>query len=330
MITTLFPTARAPILAALALALSSAPLAAQPVAFPAAPVPGQPDTRPVTTAGDILFAVPTAVAATDADPAIWVVRDADTTVYLFGTIHLLKPGLDWFNGPVKAAYDASDELVIEMVEPDAATSQAATLKLGVDPSGTTLRDKLTPDARAAYEAALASLDVPAANFDQFRPWLAGLTLSVLPLIKAGFDPSAGVERAILAGNTKPVQGLETLEEQLGFFAGLSEADQIAFLNSTVDSLDGYQEEIDELVDAWSKGDVDRVAGLMNEGMDNSTPAVEKVLLTDRNRRWADWIAKRMAMPGTVFLAVGAGHLAGPNSVQAQLANRRLTATRIAD
>lgn len=316
--------------AATALALLSSPLAAQPVPFPPAPVPGQPDTRPVTTAGTILFALPAAVASADADPAIWVVRDADTTVYLFGTIHLLKPGLDWFNGPVKAAYDASDELVIEMVEPDAAVTQAATLKLGVDPSGTKLRDKLTPDARTAYEAALTALGVPVTGFDQFRPWLAGITLSVLPLIKAGFDPSAGVERAILAGNTKPVQGLETFEEQLGFFAGLSEADQIAFLNSTVDSLDGYQDEIDELVDAWSKGDVDRVAGLMNEGMDDSTPAVEKVLLTDRNVRWADWIAKRMAVPGTVFLAVGAGHLAGPNSVQAQLASRRLTATRIAD
>ena len=301
--------------AATACALFTAPAEAANHVWPAAPVPGAPDTRPVT-------------AERDADPAIWVVRDPDTTIYLFGTIHLLRPGLSWFDEAVRAAYDASDELVIEMVEPDAATTQAVTLKLGVDPTGTTLRAKLTPDARARYEAALTSLGLPVAAFDNLRPWLAGLTLSVLPLTKAGFDPEAGVEKSLLAANTKPVQGLETLEQQLGFFANLPEEDQIAFLNESVDQVADGTGELDGLVDAWAAGDVDAVATLMNEGLADGSPMIEKVLLTDRNARWAEWIEGRLKLPGTVFLAVGAGHLAGPNSVQAALARDGVTAARI--
>ena len=298
-----------------ALALFTTPARAADYAWPAAPAPGLPDTRPVT-------------AERDADPAIWVVRDPDTTVYLFGTIHLLKPGMTWFDEAVKSAFEASDELVIEMIEPDAATTQATTLKLGVDPSGAPLRDKLTPDARAKYEAALTSLGVPVAGFDSFRPWLAGLTLSVLPLVKAGFDPNAGVEKSILAVNGKPVQGLETLDEQLGFFAGLPEDEQIAFLNESVDQVAEGTAELDGLVEAWAAGDVDTVARLMNEGLSDGSPMVEKVLLTDRNARWAKWIEARLHQPGTVFLAVGAGHLAGPNSVQAALARDGVAARRI--
>lgn len=267
-------------------------------------------------------------AMTDADPALWVVRDPDTTIYLFGTIHLLKPGLSWFDEAIRSAYDASDELVIEMIEPDAATVQAQSIARGVDPTGTPLRDKLTPEARARYEAALTSLGVPAAAFDVFRPWLAAITLAVLPLAKAGFDPNSGVEKSILAVNTKPVEGLETLDEQLGFFANLPEEDQIAFLNSTVDGMDTYNEEIDKLVAAWADGDVDRVAALMNEGIKESPAIVGKVLLADRNVRWAKWIEQRLKRPGTVFLAVGAGHLAGPDSVQEKLKLDGLSASRV--
>ncbi len=267
-------------------------------------------------------------AMVDADPAIWVVKDPDTTIYLFGTIHILKPGLTWFDEAVKAAYDSADELVIEMVEPDAATVQQATLKLGIDTSGTTLRDKLTPEARAKYEAALTKLGVPPAAFDSFKPWLAGITLGVLPLAQAGYDPQAGVERSILAGNTKPVEGLETLDEQLGFFNGLSEVDQIAFLNATVDGMDEYLGEIGGLIDAWAAGDVDKVGDLMNEGLEESPPEVQKVLLSDRNARWAKWIETRLRQPGTVFLAVGAGHLAGADSVQEKLKADGVAAARI--
>lgn len=299
---------------AIALSLLGAPVQAGPLVdlatltFAKAPLP---DARP-----------------TDADPAIWVVRDPDTTIYLFGTIHILKPGLTWFDDAVKAAFDRSDELVIEMIEPDAATIQRTTVRLGLDTSGTSLRERLTPEARGRYEAALATLSLPPAAFDSFRPWLAAVSLSVLPLLKAGFDPKAGVERTILSGNMKPVSGLETLDEQFGFFADLADVDQIAFLNATVDSVGASEEDSGRLVDAWAAGDVDRVAAVMNEGIADSPPVVASVLLSDRNARWAKWIEDRLRRPGTVFLAVGAGHLAGDESVQAKLATDGIQAVRI--
>lgn len=303
--------------AAATLALFVAPAHAADYVFPPAPAPGERDARPVTT-------------VRDADPAIWVVKNRDTTIYLFGTIHLLPAGHDWFNGPVKAAYDSADELVIELVEPPQTEMQQLTLELGLAKDGIALRDRLTPDARTKYEAALTSLGMPVAAFDTLKPWLAAVTLGVLPIIKAGYDPTEGVERSILANNTKPVEGLETARQQLGFFNNLSLDDQLAYLATTVDGLDGYVAQVDDLVDAWAAGDVDRVADLMNEGLKDSPADVAKVLLADRNARWAKWIEQRLRQPGTVFMAVGAGHLAGPQSVQTKLAANGLTARRISD
>jgi uncharacterized protein YbaP (TraB family) len=273
---------------------------------------------------------PESAKTVDADPALWVVKDADTTIYLFGTIHLLKPGLSWFDEAVKTAFDKSDELVQELVLPDPETVQKALVATAMNPTGPSLSEKLPPDTRKAYLAALAELGVPAASFDRFDPWFAATNLSVLKLVKAGYDPNAGTEQALTAATKqggKPVIGLETLEQQFGYFDGLSEKSQIAFLADTLKQLPDSEKEIDKMVAQWSAGDTDGLAATMNEGLD-ATPEIAKVLLLDRNIRWAQWIADRMKKPGTAFVAVGAGHLAGKDSVQAQLATHHLKAERI--
>jgi uncharacterized protein YbaP (TraB family) len=272
----------------------------------------------------------TAAKTVDADPALWVVKDDDTTIYLFGTVHLLKPGLSWFDEAVKTAFDASDELVQEIVLPDPQAVQKALIATAINPTGPGLEQKLPADTRKAYLAALADLGVPAASFDRFDPWFAATSLSVLKLVKAGYDPNSGTEQALSAAAKqagKPVTGLETLEQQFGYFDGLSEKSQIAFLADTIKQLPDAEKEIDKMVTQWAAGDTDALAETMNEGLD-ATPEIAKVLLLDRNVRWASWIADRMAKPGTVFVAVGAGHLAGKDSVQAQLAAHHLKAERI--
>ncbi|MFZ3482865.1 TraB/GumN family protein [Sphingomonas sp. 3-13AW] len=271
-----------------------------------------------------------AAATVDADPALWVVKDDDTTIYLFGTIHLLKPGLSWFDEAVKTAFDASDELVQEIVLPDPETVQKALVATAINPTGPGLEQKLPADTRKAYLAALADLGVPAAAFDRFDPWFAATNLSVLKLVKAGYDPNSGTEQALTAAAKqagKPVTGLETLEQQFGYFDGLSEKSQIAFLADTVKQLPEAEKEIGKMVTQWSEGDTDALAETMNEGL-KATPEIARILLVDRNVRWANWIADRMAKPGTVFVAVGAGHLAGKDSVQTKLAAHNLKAERI--
>lgn len=270
-------------------------------------------------------------ATTAADPALWVVKDADTTIYLFGTVHVLKPGLSWFDEAVKDAFDTSHQLMLELVMPDDQMEVANTMMpLAIDQSGKTLSSRLAPEQLKAYEAAMASVGLPAAQFDKFEPWFPAITLSVMPLTKLGYDPEQGAEKQLtrLAKSSgKPVAGFETLGEQLGFFDTLPENQQVAFLNSVVKHLDKLGPQLDKMVVLWAKGDPDGLAIAMNESL-AATPELARTLLWDRNARWADQIKARMDQPGTVFVAVGAGHLAGQHSVQDYLKERGLVAERV--
>ena len=271
-----------------------------------------------------------AVTVKDVDPALWVVKDEDTTIYLFGSIHLLKPGLGWFDDGVKTAFDSSDQLVLELVEPPAAEVQALFGKLAMDQQGKTLRSKMNDAERAVYEAAMGKLGIPAPAFDPFEPWAAGITLSVVAMQKSGFDPNSGVEKQLTAAakvSNKPIAGLETMEFQLGLFDTLPEAEQITFLVETAKLIDEVASTTDKMVNMWASADTESLGQLMNEGLTSRT--LYDALLTKRNANWAKWISARMAKPGVTFMAVGAGHLAGPTSVQALLPAYGLSATRVA-
>ncbi|MHA6721432.1 TraB/GumN family protein [Sphingomonas sp. RS2018] len=275
-------------------------------------------------------AAPAAPAVQDADPALWVVKDADTTIYLFGTVHVLKPGLTWFDEAVKTAFDKSDTLVLELVEPDAATMQQIVMSKAMLPEGQTLTANLPEAARAKYAKAMTDIGVPPTAFDRYKPWFAGINLAIIPLVKAGYDPNSGAEKTLTAAakaSNKTIDSFETAEQQIGFFDTLTPAAQTAFLTGTVDEMPKIGQTMETMVADWAKGDPDKLAALLNESMKDS-PEVAKTLLYDRNARWADWIAKRMAKPGTVFVAVGAGHLAGNKSVIADLKAKKLVAKRV--
>lgn len=270
-----------------------------------------------------------APAPVDANPAIWAVKDKDTTIYLFGTVHLLKPNMVWFDEAVKTAFDASDEMVIEMVEPPAKDMQALFGKIAVDPNGKKLRSKLSDSDRAKYDAAMTKLGTPVEAFEPLEPWAAAVTMQVVTLSKDGFDPASGAEAILSAAAKKagkPISGLETAEFQLGIFDSLPEDKQIRYLIDASSDLDKGKEQMDSLLSSWAGGKPDALAKLMNEGIED--PVLYKKLLTDRNANWANWIKTRMEKPGTVFMAVGAGHLSGPTSVPALIKKKGLKAKRI--
>lgn len=279
---------------------------------------------PVSNAGS------NAGATTDADPALWMVKDADTTIYLFGTIHVLKPGLSWFDEAVKTAFDRSDQLVLELVAPDGPTAQAIIMRKGLVTTGPTLTQQLPAAKRENYARVLAGLGLPANALDRMKPWYAAMNLSLLPIMKLGYDPAKGPETVLTTAARsagKPVIGLETFEQQIGYFDALSPAAQTQFLVTTVDDVPKAGSEMEKMVAEWSRGDPDALARDMNDSLKDS-PEVARTLLVDRNRRWAGWIEHRLKTPGTIFVAVGAGHLAGPESVQAQLAKDGVKAMRI--
>ena len=262
-------------------------------------------------------------------PALWMVKDADTTIYLFGTIHALRPGMPWFGGQVAQAFGESGTLVTEIANVDSMDTAQTLLARAMLPEGQSLRAKLSKADRAVYDAALAKAAIPAAALDRFKPWYAAVVLSSLPLLKSGFKLEEGVEiqlaaRAKAAG--KGQEALETAAYQLGLFDSLPEAGQLAYLRQVVDNLPDVTKQIDTLIGEWGEGDAVGLAKTMNA--EETDAGLTEVLLTRRNIAWADWIKARMAKPGTVFLAVGAGHLAGPGSVQDLLATRGLAATRL--
>lgn len=263
-------------------------------------------------------------------PALWVVSDEDSTLYLFGTIHVLRPDTAWGSPAVDAAFEASRNVIFEISNPD---DQAAIVPLiqqyGVSPERP-LSSLLTPAELADLDAAARTIGATAAQMDPLRPWLVGLTLSVAPLAKAGYDPKSGVElilkaRAEAAG--KPITGLETLESQVGLLAGLPEDIQLAFLRSTLDEFDDATTELDALVEAWAAGDVETIERLGVDEMRAESEDVYQALLVTRNADWADQIETVLAGSGVTFIAVGSAHLAGDDSVQAILEDRGVTVTR---
>jgi uncharacterized protein len=269
-------------------------------------------------------------APKDVDPALWVVKDEDTTIYLFGTVHILKPGLSWFDEGVRQAFDKSDRLILEMVEPSPAESQALFTKLAIDTSGKTLRSKMTDADRPIYEAAMGKIGLPAEALDPLDPWAAAVTLSVVAMQKQGFDINSGAEKQLTAAAkaaNKPIGGVETMEYQLGVFDGMPESEQIRFLIESAKVIDESEKMMDRMVELWAAPDPEGLGQLMNEGL--TSRVLYDALLTRRNANWAKWIDEQMDKPGTTFMAVGAGHLAGPTSVQALLPAYGLSAQRVA-
>lgn len=273
-------------------------------------------------------------------PALWELYDEDTTIYLFGTVHFLPEGVDWLTPQIEAALTGADQFVTEIdtsaipqVEPGKAPPPEAMaiarmqMQLAQLTTGGTLRDLMTEEDRSQYEAAMAQAGIPPDAFDGFEPWFAFVTLSQLALVQQGLDPSVGVERALdRLVEGKDRAAFETVEQQFTMLDSLPLESQLLLLDGTVEGLPEMGKALRAMIDGWLAGDTDGLAALLNEHM--TDPAVYAALLTDRNANWADWIDARMDEPGTVFIAVGAGHLAGDGSVQDQLAARGFVVKRV--
>ena len=303
------------LLLATAFALTAIPVLAQ-----TAPAPAAPAAR--------------AAPLPDADPALWVARDADTTVYLFGTFHLLD-GRPWFNDEVKAAFDASQELVVEVLLPEDAAGQQALMapiimRYAIDPQGRTISSRLTEAQNGELNRVLGTIGVPRGALDRFEPWFVALTLTQAAAQQLQLEQSNGPETVLrrAAGERRMREGeLETIESQIRILDGIPEEDQLKGLREALDDASEMPRKLAPMLEAWSRGDVERLAAILNEDLADDRSLYD-ALFTNRNAAWARWISERMARPGTVFVAVGAGHLAGRGSVQDQLRALGIASERV--
>ncbi len=269
-------------------------------------------------AATVLVSIPAPAAA---EPAVWTIRDADSTIVLFGSVHLLPGGLDWRPATLDAALAEADDLWFETLTDDAASSLAAR-RLGVLPAGESLTARLTPEGRARLQRQAERLGLSPAAVDHLRPWLADLTLSVAALLQDGAFADAGVERTLeTAAPSATRRYFESPAEQIDFLAGAPEADQLASLEETLRQLDEDPELFTRLVRAWLAGDQAAIEQLGVAPIRTLSPVLYERLLAGRNRRWAEIILARLAGSGRTVMVVGAGHLTGPDGVPALLRAR---------
>lgn len=283
------------------------------------------------TACSTTAAEPVAEAAEGPKPALWALADEDTTIYLFGTIHLLPEGFEWRTPTLDAAIAESDALVLETVLGSDPMAAAGTMvRLGTSPGLPPLAARVPPEKREALAQLVEATGVPIRALDRMETWAAALTLLAIQFQQMGYDPDLGVEKGLTssyAAGGKPVSGLETIEQQFGFFDQLSEEAQRTFLAGMLDRPAEAKAMFEAMLKAWSSGDTEGIAATF----DSETalmPELRDVLMKERNAAWAEWLEQRLEQPGTVMVAVGAGHLAGKDSVQAMLREKGLETKRL--
>ncbi len=287
-----------------------------------------PTTEPVErpTKESLLAEFTTALDAAKATsgpgaPAMWTLSDEDTEIHIFGTVHLLRPELEWRTDAFDSALSDADTIVFEvdMKSPEAQRAIATDfLARGMFQDGRTLKAVLSDEDEAVVSAAFDSVGVPIDAMNTFEPWMASVNLGVMKLVADGYDPNSGVETVIEGEATEAGKSfgfLESISQQADAFDLLDEEDQIAMLYESALMLDESPQMLDLLVDEWADGDVMGIASLVAspDGVGFSGPAYES-LLVNRNRNWVPQIEAMLDEPGSVLIAVGAGHLAGPDSV----------------
>ena len=256
-----------------------------------------------------------------AEPPVWSVTDADSEVILYPTVHILPAGTVWQTDTLADALGRAEEVWYEL--PEGAQSDPAIVglvqQLGM--SETPLSEKLSPEVLAKLEARMAEIGVPAAMTEPMQPWMAAITLPTVQLMQSGYRADQGVETVLQTRDDGLGQrSFETMEQQLRFFADMPEEQQIAMLEETLDDMESGTEQLDRMAEAWRTGDVRTLEDEFIDGMDGY-PELYELLIVNRNRDWAEQLDAELKGTGVDFVAVGAGHLIGPDSVPAMLASK---------
>lgn len=259
---------------------------------------------------------------------MWLAEDADTRIYILGSMHALPRGTDWDDGAVGTAIEAADELVMELSPAELSAAAEAFRALAPREAPLAIDSRLTGKGLKNYRALEAS--GRRLNGDGFDDWAVMVLMGQRIAQNAELSPAEGIEAQLterFEAAGKPIAGLERARAQLMFFEALDPGTQRALLTGAAEKADTAVADVLALTAAWGRGDVAALEKVINEGID-AVPAARTAIITDRNRRWSAWAKQRMERPGTVLMAVGAGHLVGDEGVPALLEAGGLTVTRV--
>ena len=284
---------------------------------------GDDDVAAPADAGEITSASDTG----EPGVAYWVVSDEDSTMVLFPTIHVLPGDLDWQSDIVNQRIAEADEVWFEVLPAelnDQTAVQALSMTYGMSPDRP-LSERLDAETYGRLVTQSESLGLSPELMEPFRPWMAAVTLATMDLVRDGFDPASGVEMVIGADTPDAKErGLETVEQQLSFFGGLSEDVETAFLLSTLDDIEKDQQELKDFAEAWALGDLSSLEELVLDSIRETSEELYDVLITRRNKNWAEMLSEELEGAGNDFVAVGAGHLIGEDGLPTLLAERGYT------
>lgn len=290
--------------------------------------------RRTALAGIAALGFSAAAAPALAQPAMWAVKDADSTIYFLGTVHLLKPETVWRTDKLDTAIAASRELWLELPSTDpekmAGEMMGLVARYGMAPNQRLSKDLTADELKTLDEAARLS-GLSAAQLDIFRPWFAAITISTAAMTHAGYDSSSGVDRkieGIFAERDITPKGLETAEQQIKVFAGMPREEELDYLRQTIEDYREAPTQLDEMVANWAKGDLVAMEEMFVTEMKEEDAALYDAILTKRNANWVVKIEEMLKGSGTTFIAVGAGHLIGPDSVLAMLDAKGIKAERV--
>lgn len=264
-------------------------------------------------------------------PALWVADVGKSKLYLFGTVHTLPRGVDWFRPHVVKAMEQADELVLEAEIPESTSAMLPlVMRMTRLPAARPVEERVPENWRPALRATIHRLQP--GPMDWIKTWYIALMLSNLQSAADGMDPRIGVE-SVLTERAK-MQGLrigflETAEEQLTNFDALTEADQQRLLMATLEDMEGSKPRMQQLVADWQQGNVTALAEKARTDLER-TPMLKRMLMEDRHQRWAAALTQRLKTEEgtTLFVAVGAAHLAGKNSLVELLEQQGIKATRV--
>jgi hypothetical protein len=253
---------------------------------------------------------------------VWVVRDADSELVLFGSVHVLPPGLVWEPAALKAAIARADDLWFELPVTAATEAETARLaaRLGVLPPGQSLMALLPPGDAARLKTLAGRFDLDLATLDRLEPWLAEVALAGGAYRKAGADTDHGVEETLAAQAAPAVrrEALETPAGQLALFDSAPLPDQLASLRETLDELEDDPDSYMKLVRAWTAGDVGALDREALQPLRDASPELFRRLVTQRNDAWVKALDRRLKGKGRTVVVVGVGHLIGAGGLPARL------------
>ena len=255
----------------------------------------------------------------DGKTFLWKAQSGASTVYILGSIHLLKKESYPLSPKIETAFDKSDTLVVEAnVQDQSKMNTQAIMEKGFYPPNDSITAHVSPETYESVKSEAAKMGLPLEMIDRQKPWILSMSLEAIGLMKLGYDPAYGADNYFLSKATgrKKILELESLDEQINLLANLSDREQELLLLLTLKDLQNAAREVDQVVQAWKTGDTKAMEASMTKSFkeDSQLVPINERLIYDRNRKMVSKIEEYLKEKGTYFVVVGAGHLVGEKGI----------------